>query len=315
MSLIERALQKARVSRPAPPQPAPTAATGSPNTIPIPVVTEVSLPPSMAAAHAPVTPVAPVVAPPFPRVIASPDLAISDAMLREKGLRALPDDEGQQRAEYRHVKHGLLPELRAKDGKRTVLITSALQGEGKSFSAAHLAMSLAVEPDYTVLLVDADVIRPNLTRTFGLVGRPGIMDAVADSSVDVQSLIVTTSIEGLSLLPAGRPHENATEHFASARMRQVIEQLLAVPNRIVVIDSLPLLLTTEARALAPVAGQILLVVRAESTAQSAVLNALELLGEGANVKLLLNAVVRTKALSYLGAEYGYGYNYNAEKTP
>jgi Mrp family chromosome partitioning ATPase len=98
-------------------------------------------------------------------------------------------------------------------------------------------------------------------------------------------------------------------------MHEVIEQLLLVPNRIVVIDSLPLLLTTEARALAPVAGQIVMVVRAESTPQSAVKEAIELLGEGANVKLLLNAVVRTKALGYLGSEYGYGYNYRSEKAP
>jgi len=308
MSLIERALQKARVNRPAPPT--HEARDRGPNTVPVPIVTEVPSQPIV-----PPPPTAAVVAKGFPRIVSTPQLTISDAMLREKGLRALPEDEQQQRAEYRHIKHGLLPELRAPDGKRTVVITSALQGEGKSFSAAHLAMSLAVEPDYTVLLVDADVIRPNLTRTFGLAGRPGIMDAVVDPSVDVQSLIVTTNIEGLSLLPAGRPHENATEHFASARMREVIEQLLAVPNRIVVIDSLPLLLTTEARALSPVAGQIILVVRAESTAQSAVMQALELLGEGANVKLVLNAVVRTKALGYLGAEYGYGYNYNAEKTP
>lgn len=305
MSLIERALQKARDSRPA----RQIAAEGrnEPHTIPIPIVTEV--PP-------PQQPVARVVSLPvdFPRVVATPQLNITEALLREKGLRALPEDEAQQRAEYRHIKHGLLGELRA-GAKRTVLITSALQGEGKSFSAAHLAMSLAVEPDHTVLLVDADVIRPNLTRTFGLVGRPGIMDAVVDTHIDVHSLIVTTNIEGLSILPAGRPHENATEHFASARMRELIEQLLAVPNRIVVIDSLPLLMTTEARALAPVAGQILIVVRAESTPQSAVLHAIELLGDNSSIKLLLNAVVRTKALGYLGAEYGYGYNYNAEKSP
>jgi protein-tyrosine kinase len=310
MSLIERALQKARVSRPTPVAHGDGDASASPHTVPIPIVREI---PTQSGAHG-VAP-APGSTAVFAREIAEPDLVISDAMLREKGLRALPDDEAQQRAEYRHIKHGLLPELRAKGGKRTILITSALQGEGKSFSAAHLAMSLAVEPDYTVLLVDADVIRPNLTRTFGLSGKPGIMDAVVDTSIDVQSLIVTTSIEGLSILPAGRAHENATEHFASTRMREVIEQLLSVPNRIVVIDSLPLLLTTEARALSPVAGQILLVVRAESTPQNAVLQAVELLGDVANVKLLLNAVVRTKALGYLGAEYGYGYSYNAEKTP
>lgn len=300
MSLIERALQKARTSRLVEAAREPDARTQpppaqGPRTVPI----------------ADTRPV-PVLVTEFPRVAPAPELQITEAFLREKGLRAEPDDDAQQRAEYRHIKHGLTAELRAPDARRIVLITSALQGEGKSFSAAHLAMSLAVEPDHSVLLVDADVIRPNLTRTFGLAGRPGIMDAVADPNIDVQSLIVTTSIEGLSILPAGRSHENATEHFASARMHAVIEQLLAVPNRIVVIDSLPLLLTTEARALAPVAGQIVMVVRAESTPQSAVKQAIELLGEGANIKLLLNAIIRSKALAYyLGSEYGYGYNYKS----
>lgn len=307
MSLIERALQKARTNRPpsqageveaSVPLPAPTPVAHGPRTVPI------------ADTHR-----MPAIVAEFPRVAPAPELQISEAMLQEKGLRAEPQDEAQQRAEYRHIKQGLAAELRAPGARRILLFTSALQGEGKSFSAAHLALSLAVEPDYTVLLVDADVIRPNLTRTFGLAGRAGIMDAVADASIDVHSLIVTTNIEGLSILPAGRSHENATEHFASARMREVIEQLLAVPNRIVVIDSLPLLLTTEARALAPVAGQIVMVVRAESTPQNAVEEGLELLGDGANVKLLLNAVVRTKALEYFGAGYGYGYNYKSEKTP
>jgi protein-tyrosine kinase len=301
MSLIERALQKARTNRPAVAAPRGVEATvldasQNPRTVPI----------------ADTRPV-PVLVTEFSRVAAAPQLQITEAFLSEKGLRAELEDEAQQRAEYRHIKHGLTAELRDAGMRPIVLITSALQGEGKSFSAAHLALSLAVEPDHSVLLVDADVIRPNLTRTFGLSGRPGLMDAVADPEIDVQSLIVTTSIEGLSILPAGRSHENATEFFASARMREVIEQLLAVPNRIVVIDSLPLLLTTEARALSPVAGQIVMVVRAERTPQSAVQEAINLLGEGANVKLLLNAVVRTKALGYLGHEYGYGYSYNSEK--
>ncbi len=302
MSLIERALQKARTTRPEaelrevdPPVPIGTGA--GPRTRPI-------------AQTQPV----PVLAEEFPRVASAPELVISEQLLLEKGLLAEPEEESQQRAEYRHIKYGLMAGLREPDARRIILITSALQGEGKSFSAAHLAMSLAVEPDHTVLLVDADIIRPNLTRTFGLSGRPGIMDAVADPTIDVQSLIVTTSIEGLSILPAGRTHENATELFSSSHMHEVLEQLLAVPNRIVVIDSLPLLLTTEARALAPIAGQVIMVIRAESTPQNAVQDAIALLGEQANVKLLLNAVVRPKILGYMGG-YGYGYNYNSGNSP
>ncbi len=296
MSLIERALQKARESGDAAPTAHERASIGS---TPKPSQTPEQHKRTTAAVE-------------LPRIAAAPDLTITEAFLREKGLRAPTDQEQQQRAEYRHIKHGLFAEFRNTEMRRLVLVTSALQGDGKSYSAAHLSLSLAVEPDHTILLVDADVIRPNVSRAFGLSDRPGLMDAVGDESMDVQSLIVTTSIEGFSILPAGRPNQNATEYFASARMHEVMEQLLAVPNRIVVVDSLPLLLTTEARALASLAGQILLVVRAEITPQSAVLKALELLGESANVKLLLNAVVHTKALDYLGLGYGYNY-YNVEK--
>lgn len=247
--------------------------------------------------------------PPFPRAVAEPDLTITESLLRDAGLLAPFDQQRQVTSEYRHVKRRLLAEVQAGTANRLVLMASALPGEGKSFSSANLAMSLALEPDYTVLLVDADVIKPNLSRVFGLTDRPGLVDAVADAAVDIESMVVTTSIEGLSILPAGRMDPNATELFASSRMQQVVDQLLAVPNRLVVVDSLPLLLTTEARALVPLAGQILLVVRAESTPQQAVLQALELIGDDANVKLMLNAVVRTKAMKYLGYGY-YGYDYN-----
>jgi protein-tyrosine kinase len=251
----------------------------------------------------------------FPRVVAEPDLQVTDSLLREAGLLAPFDQQRQITSEYRHVKRRLLAEIQGGTSNRLVLMASALPGEGKSFSSANLALSLALEPDYTVLLVDADVIKPNLSRVFGLADRSGLVDAIADSSVEAESLIVTTSVEGLSVLPAGRMDPNATELFASSRMQHVVDQLLAVPNRLIVFDSLPLLLTTEARALVPLAGQVLLVVRAESTPQQAVMQALDLIGEDANVKLMLNAVLRTKAMKYLGyGYYGYDYNYGDDKS-
>lgn len=237
--------------------------------------------------------------------VENPDILITEEFLRKNGLSAPQTHEHQQRAEYRRIKYGLLRELAG--AGNLILVTSALQGEGKSFSSFHLAASLASEQDYTVLLVDADVIRPSLSRMLGREGRPGLMNAVADTSVNVESLVSTTNVRGLSFLSAGPHDERATEHFASARMGEVMRRLLSVPNRIVVVDTLPLLLTTEARALTSLGGQIVLVVRAESTPQNAVLEAVDLLGEGANAKLLLNAAVRSKALEYYGMEHGYDY--------
>jgi Mrp family chromosome partitioning ATPase len=168
-----------------------------------------------------------------------------------------------------------------------------------------------MEPDYTVLLVDADVVKPQLSRAMGIVERPGLLNAVADHAVDVDSLVLATDIPGLSVLPAGSASENATEYFSSQRMRQVLEQLQAVPNRIVLIDTLPLLLTTEARVLMTLASQVLLVVRAETTPRNAVEQALALISEEVDVKLVLNAVDRTRITRYLGYGYGYQYDYSS----
>jgi exopolysaccharide/PEP-CTERM locus tyrosine autokinase len=295
MSLIERALSKARDASESP----ESRASGQPGSTSAIAATGGE---TASASTAPARP-------PAPRVVAHPDLVITEALLADAGLLPPARQQRQVVSEYRHVKRRLLAEVQSGAANRMTLIASALPGEGKSFSSANLALSLALEPDYTVVLVDADVIKPNLTRVFGLLDRPGLMDAAADPSIDVESLIVSTNVEGLSLLPAGRTDVNATEYFASARMQALVDQLLAVPNRLLVVDSLPLLLTTEARALVPLAGQVVLVVRAESTPQQAVLQAVELLGEEVNVKLLLNAVVRTRAQSYMGYGY-YGYNYN-----
>ncbi len=297
MSVIERALEKARTGADGNPVAAPPVARGAAPAAPAHVAVDASASSTRLRAL-------------VPRVAESPAIEISDAMLTQMGLRAPVEQLHQQGAEYRHVKRQLLTHVRvgSSGNSRLILVASALAGEGKTYTSANLALSLALEPDYSVLLVDADVIKPNLTRLFGLSDRPGLMESAVDTSRDVESSIVTTSIPGLSLLPAGRAEDNATEYFSSMHMAQVFEQLLAAPNRIVVVDSLPLLLTTEARALLPHAGQVVLVVRAESTPRNAVMQSLDLMPEETNVKLLLNAIERSALSEYYG--YGHGYNYN-----
>jgi protein-tyrosine kinase len=249
---------------------------------------------------------------PSPRKADVAQLRISEEHRRALGLIVPAPLQRQRNAEFRHIKRRVIEQIRSGEVGRVIMVASALAGEGKSYTSANLAYSMAKEPDFSILLVDGDVIKPFLSKAMGIGGRMGLMDAVADPSTDVESLVLTTDIEGLSVLPAGSTSEVATEYFASERMREVLEQLQAVPNRIVVIDSLPLLMTTEARALAPLAGQILLVVRAETTPQGAVIEAVRLLGENANVKVILNGIVRTALSNYVGLGYGYGYGYTYE---
>jgi protein-tyrosine kinase len=240
------------------------------------------------------------------RVVLEPLLKFQPEMLENLGLQSPEEQEHQRISEYRDIKRHVLNEIRANAASRVVLVTSALAGEGKSFSSANLARSLALEPDFSVLLIDADVIKPHISRVTNLIDRPGLMNALTDMNCDVESMVVTTDIEGLSILPAGSANQSATEYLSSDRMRALLDDVLRVPNRIVVVDSLPLLITTEARSLAPLAGQVLLVVRAESTPRAAVRQAIELLDEEVNVKVVLNGVAQSKVARYLG--YGYGFD-------
>lgn len=186
---------------------------------------------------------------------------------------------------------------------RTVMMTSALPGEGKTFTSINLALSMALEKDVEVLLIDADVAKPHISRIFGLEQERGLLDLLADSAVNPESFIVDTDVPGLALLSAGTRIANATELLASTRMDEVIQLLNEIdPRRIILLDSPPLLLSSEARALVAHAGQIVMVVRAEMTPQKAVLDAIDAIGEGHHVNLILNQSSSPPS----GGYYGYG---------
>jgi len=186
---------------------------------------------------------------------------------------------------------------------RTIMMTSALPGEGKTFTSINLALSMAMEKDIEVLLADADVAKPHISRIFGLEGEKGLLDLMTDSTLHPESLVVDTDVPGLTLLSSGTQTSNATELLASKRMDQVIAQLMAAdPRRIILLDSPPLMLSSEARALVSHAGQIVLVVRAEMTSQKAVLDAIDVIGDARPVNLILNQSSAPPS----GGYYGYG---------
>jgi exopolysaccharide/PEP-CTERM locus tyrosine autokinase len=185
-----------------------------------------------------------------------------------------------------------------------IMITSSLPGEGKTFCAINLAMSIAMELDHTVMLVDADVARPNMLKTLGLPEQQGLMDLLLDDKLDVSDVMLRTNVDTLTLLPAGAVNARATELLASQGMMKLVADIASrYPERIVIFDSPPLLLTSEAHVLASHMGQIVMVVEAERTTQHAVKEALGQLGGCDNVSLLYN-----KMRDFAGVE-GYGYNY------
>lgn len=170
-----------------------------------------------------------------------------------------------------------------------VMVTSACPGEGKSFSAINLAMSIAMERDHTVLLVDADVAKPSLLTFLGLRPGKGLMDLLLDPTLKFSDVLIKTNVEKLNIVPAGRSHPHATELLASERMSQLLNEISTrYPDRIVIFDSPPLLATTEARVLASRMGQIVMVVEAAKTSQAAVKEALSQMDKCEIVGLLLN---------------------------
>ncbi|MCV2368725.1 XrtA-associated tyrosine autokinase [Roseateles oligotrophus] len=229
-----------------------------------------------------------------------------------------PNAERSQLADqYRVIKRPLIKNAMGKGAAslnhgNLIMVTSALAGEGKSFTSLNLALSIAAELDNTVMLVDADVARPSMLRMLGLPQGPGLLD-VLEQKIDMADVMLRTNVDKLTLLPSGSPHQRATELLASDAMIKLLDDMARrYPDRIIIFDSPPLLLTTESRVLASHMGQIVVVVRAESTSQSAVQQALATIESCPLKMMLLNQASGNASGSYgygTGAGYGYGYGY------
>jgi exopolysaccharide/PEP-CTERM locus tyrosine autokinase len=229
-------------------------------------------------------------------------------VLRARGY--LPEASEDQRFanHYRRIKRPLIEKatsgVTAVGEPRVIMVTSALPGDGKTFTSINLALSMALERDISVLLVDCDVARRHVSEIVGLKEESGLVDALVDESVDIESLVVQTNLEGLSILPAGRRVEaTTTELLSSNRMRQIVANLCnRDPHRILLLDSPPLLITNEGRTLVKTAGQIVLVIRAGQTPRHAVQDAIGLFDPQQTGGIILNQVQVSPVEGY----YGYG---------
>ena len=227
------------------------------------------------------------------------------AALRAAGVVGPEDEERRIAEEYRLIKRPLLKATARDDSgnlNNVIVITSAVPGEGKTFTSINLALSLALERDIQVVLIDGDVAKRDITHVFGLDEEPGLLDAAGDPSVGLEQAILRTDVASLYVIPAGSRHLEATEILASGRTAALLAQLADEPRRIVLIDSSPLLATTEAGVLASLAGQVVMVVKASETPQNVVTSAIETIAEDKPVSLVLNQV-----LSVPERHYGYYY--------
>lgn len=258
---------------------------------------------------------------PAPAVRATPRSKMVDLdlpALAAMGLLSPSAPRSRVADQYRVIKRPLIKNAVGKGAANVnhanlIMVTSALAGEGKSFTSLNLAMSIAAELDHTVMLVDADVARPSLLRTLGLPPGPGLLD-VLEGQAELADVLLRTNIDKLTLLPSGTPQPRATELLASESMSLLLDDMAnRYPDRIIIFDSPPLLLTTESRVLASHLGQIVLVVHAERTPQAAVRQALATI-EACPLKMLLLNQSRGEEHGSYGYGYGYGYGYEHEET-
>lgn len=294
----------------------------------------IEVPDEAAAASAPgSTPTAPAAVPsahpepPEPVAVRPSAAAVSRlvhvdvAALDRAGFVTPASPQSVQGDQFRVIKRPLIANAvgrgaAALNHGNLIMITSALAGEGKTFTAVNLAMSIAAELDHTVMLVDADVARPSVLNTLGLPAGPGLLE-VLEGKATLPEVLLRTDIDKLTVLPAGSQHKRATELLASEAMNALLDDMATrYSDRIIIFDSPPLLLTTEARALATHMGQIVMVVQAGRTLQADVQHALSTI-ESCPVRLMVLNKARAEGpggYGYGAYGYGYGYGYGRRET-
>jgi receptor protein-tyrosine kinase len=238
---------------------------------------------------------------------ASRRIDLDFAELKLRGFVTADAPKSQIADEFRVLKRPIIRnalgrgDMRVRNGN-LVMVTSALPGEGKTFTAVNLALSMAMEVDSTVLLVDGDVAHPSFPGLLGSPHAPGLLDLLTRDELKFTDALVRTNVDKLALLPAGSRHRRSTELLASEQMTSLLRELASrYSDRIIVFDSPPLLATTEARVLASHMGQIVMVVAADSTSQRAVEQALTTIESCEVVLMTQNKASRTD----VGTYYGY----------
>ena len=232
--------------------------------------------------------------------------------LSELGFVTPGDSNTKAIEEYRNIKRPIVSNAFGKGSvginrANLILVTSSLPGEGKTFTAINLALSIANERDRQVLLIDADVARPSVSRVLGIRSGPGLIDYLDGQDIPFSDVMVNTSMPGFRVVPAGKLHKHSTELLSSDKMALLAEELSSrYPDRIIIFDSPPLLAATQGEILSKLVGQVVLVVEAERTLQSMVMESVDKLASCDVVLAVFNKSNRNMDAGYYGYGYGYG---------
>jgi len=318
MSIIERAINKlsgddtpveAEVTPPQPvapaaAEPAPVPATGAPAIAPA----EPVVPPPVATPKP-----EPVASPPGSFVPPPPDpeksVYIDLDRLAAAGFLQLDGGNTRLDEDYQQVKRRLLgntlPGMAPSSAPpNLIMVTSSVPGEGKTFTSVNMALSLTKEVDHTILAIDTDIVKRDLSKAFGCVDQLGLYDVLSNPALEISDVMLRTNIPNLVVIPAGQDQSARTELLASTRMKSITEELATrYSDRLVLFDTSPILATSTALALAPQVGQFVLVVEANKTKHETLSAALDLLDETPITGLILNKVKQSTRKTY--DYYGY----------
>jgi protein-tyrosine kinase len=307
LNLVEQAAAKlSAVTAPAaePPEPAPVAPGAEPDIAetPAPAPTQVAPPvdpsPAPAIESAPRRP--------------GPYVTLDLGKLQVSGFVTPTGSRTRIAEEFRVIKRPILLRAFATGEERIesgnlMMVTSAKPGEGKTFTAINLAMSMASERDIHVLLVDADVQRPSVFQVLGLPPQKGLLDVLSDSNLNPADVLTRTNIRNLTLMAAGTPSLATTELLASQKMIDLMQDIATrYQDRIIILDAPPVLASSEPSVLALHVGQVILVIEAGKTGRRAVEQTLTYIGGCPNISIVLNKADSGSGRDEFGG-YGYGY--------
>ena len=251
-------------------------------------------------------------APPASEAEPRVDLVLDIEGLQRAGHLVPTDTRSVQAEELRNIKRPLLKNARSKNSAdqrlSLILVTSAIPGEGKTFCAINLALSIATEIDLSVLFIDADVLRQDAMARLGIGPGLGLLDLLSDPSLSLDDVVQRTNVPKLSILRAGFRQNLSNELLASKAMDQLLQRLAHEhPHQIVVFDAPPLLATNQARVLAANVGQVVLLVEAARTQRHIVQQAFAAVEHCPIVMSVLNKTIPRQSDAGYGYGYGYGY--------
>ncbi|MCG7644938.1 XrtA-associated tyrosine autokinase [Alteromonas sp. Cnat3-28] len=240
------------------------------------------------------------------------ELELDLSLLSQKGMVDNSVERRLINEEYRAIKRKILsnafgPLSKTIERSNVVMVTSSKPGEGKTFTAVNLALSIASEQDKTVLLVDADVLRPNVMKTLGAQNREGLIEYLLGEKKEISDVMLSTNIPKLKLIAAGKSHNLSNELLASEVMSNTVDEFSTrYKDRIVIIDTPPLLGINETSVLANLAGQAIIVCDEGRSKIHDIKNAVAHL----NPEMAIGFVVNKSLREDNGPGY-YGYYYGS----